>query len=309
MLQKQAYQLFNHEIEHWQLAKDKYADLGTSISKRFHFGDFSVDVTCNPARMRSTLADVKQRLERMRTLPNNAQSAAAFDEIDKKCFLCAELRPKEQQSVEVGHFELLVNPYPIFPIHFTIAHKCHTPQLIVPYFADFLNFTKSLPDFAVFYNGANCGASAPFHAHFQAAEKKYFKVIKDYATLKPSNFDTIEQSKVHTLKIFKNYLRKAFIISTSDKERAKEVFIKYFGQYIDDNMLNIIGCFDAGHYTIFIFPRKKFRPTQFFEEDENKRLAISPASVEMSGCFVTIFKEHFDRMTKADVVDIFEQIS
>lgn len=309
MLQQQVYRLFNHEIEHWQLAKDKYADLASSVSKRFHFGDFSIDVACNPARMRSTLADVRQRLERMRSLPNNSLSAAAFDDTDKKCFLCAELRPKEQQAVELGDFEILVNPYPIFPMHFTIAHKCHTPQLIVPYFADFLNFAKNLPDFAIFYNGANCGASAPFHAHFQAAEKRYFNVIKDYATLNTSNFDTIEESDVHTLKSFKNYLRKAFVISTTDEEMAKAVFIKYFEQYIEDNMINVIGCFDDGRYTIFVFPRKKFRPTQFYESDENKQLAISPASVEMSGCFVTIFKEHFDRMTKAEVMDIYKQIS
>lgn len=307
MLQEQAYRLFEYEIEHWQLARDKYADLSKSITKKFDFDDFSIDIACNPARMRSTLADVKQRLEKMRTMPNNSSSVAT--DAEDKCFLCSDVRPHNQQYVEVGDFDLLVNPYPIFPIHFTIAHKSHTPQLIVPYFDDFLYFVKNLPDFAVFYNGANCGASAPLHAHFQAAEKKYFNILKDYQTLPDQYFETIETTKDSRLQTIKNYLRVAFCISTTNAKEAKAIFVKHFESYIEANMLNVIGCYEMGRYMIFVFPRKQFRPTQFFEEDETKRLAISPASVEMSGCFVTIFKEHFDRMSKEQVTDIFRQIS
>jgi len=170
MLQQRVYNLFDSEIEDWQLARDKYADLQKSVSKRFCFGDFHIDVTCNPARMRSTMAAIKQRLDTMRTLPNSLNCLPSEDR--DKCFLCTDLRPKEQRYIEVGNFQILVNPYPIFPKHFTIAHKQHTPQVIVPYFDDFLYFAKNITDFAIFYNGANCGASAPFHAHFQAAAQK-----------------------------------------------------------------------------------------------------------------------------------------
>ena len=57
MLQQQAYRLFYSEIENWQLAKDKYSDLKASVSKRLEFGDFGVDIVCNPARIRSTIAE------------------------------------------------------------------------------------------------------------------------------------------------------------------------------------------------------------------------------------------------------------
>ena len=307
MLQQRVYNLFDSEIEDWQLARDKYADLQKSVSKRFCFGDFHIDVTCNPARMRSTMAAIKQRLDTMRTLPNSLNCLPSEDR--DKCFLCTDLRPKEQKYIEVGNFQILVNPYPIFPKHFTIAHKQHTPQVIVPYFDDFLYFAKNITDFAIFYNGANCGASAPFHAHFQAAEKRYFNVITDYKNLPPSYFETVESTRTVDVKSFKNYLRQAFCISTSDETAAKATFRQMFEAHIEANMLNVICCFEEGQYRIFVFPRKKFRPTQFFEEDETKRLAISPASVEMSGHFVTIFKEHFDRINKDEILDIYRQIS
>ena len=302
-MQNIVYQLFNSEIEHWQLAKEKYAELEKSVSKSFDFGGFAIDVVCNPARIRSTLANVKQHLEKLRNSPEQTQ---IFDE---KCFLCADVRPKEQQSVDVNDFQILINPYPIFPKHFTIAHKQHTPQLLVPYFADFLHFAHNLPDFAVFYNGANCGASAPNHAHFQAAEKQYFNVISDYKNLHENYLEIIEQNEKFTLKSFKNYLRNAFCIETKDEKTAQKIFEKYFDNYIKDNMLNVICVYENGKYLIFVFPRKRFRPTQFYEENEETRLAISPASVEMSGRFVTIFQEHFNKISKDDIIDIYKQIS
>jgi len=302
-MQNLVYQLFDSEIEHWELAKEKYAELEKSISKTFDFNDFSVDVVCNSARMRSTMANIRQRLEQQRLMPEKTHIP------DDKCFLCAESRPAEQQSVDAGDFQVLVNPFPIFPKHFTIVHKLHTPQLLVPYFADFLYFAKKLPDFAIFYNGANCGASAPYHAHFQAAEKSYFRVLKDYKNLPENYFEIIEKNENFTLKLFKNYLRKAFCIETASGQTAKKVFEENFAEYIENNMLNVICAFENGKYFIFVFPRKKFRPTQFYEENEDKRLAISPASVEMSGTFVTVFNEHFDRISKNDIIDIYRQIS
>lgn len=307
MLQQQVYRLFDSEIEHWQLAHDKYACLEKSLNKQFDFGDFRIDITCNPARMRSTLADVQRRLEQMRSAPNSL-NVLPFEREDK-CFLCQDVRPNGQKYIEIGDFQILVNPYPIFPKHFTIAHKRHIPQLIVPYFAEFLYFAEQMTDFAIFYNGANCGASAPFHTHFQSAERRYFNVINDYKNLPEQYFDIVENSEHITVKRFRNYLRQVVCISASDTEKAKEVFVRMFSSHIEANMLNVVCCFEEGRYLIFVFPRKKFRPTQFFEDDEQKRLAISPASVELSGRFVTIFEDHFDRITKDEIIDIYEQIS
>ncbi len=311
MLQQKVYELFDSEINNWSLAKEKYYELSRSLSKRYNFAGYSVEVVCNSARLRSTLSDVKERLEKMRTSNDQEAVKTSFMPVndENRCFLCNEVRPQEQQSIDINGFKILVNPYPIFPKHFTIAHDSHIPQIITPHFRDMLLFAKDLPDFAVFYNGANCGASAPHHAHFQAGEKQYFNVIKDYDNLKDTNISTVESGEDYRIEKFDQYLRKAFCISTECQDTAQKVFVDFFAKEIADNMLNVICCYYQPEYRIFVFPRKNFRPTQFFEEDENKRLAISPASVEMSGRFVTIFQEHFDRITEADIIDIYQQIS
>jgi len=38
-------------------------------------------------------------------------------------------------------------------------------------------------------------------------------------------------------------------------------------------------------------------------------LMVSPATVEMSGIFITPVEEHFRRITRQDVVDILDQVS
>lgn len=111
----------------------------------------------NPARALSTLARV------------DAASIAA-----RPCFLCRCHRPSIQAAAPLlgGRYELLVNPYPIFPLHFTIAATAHEPQSITApgRLADMMALAAMMPGMAVFYNGPGAGASAPDHFHFQAVE-------------------------------------------------------------------------------------------------------------------------------------------
>ncbi len=58
---------------------------------------------------------------------NPARIVSTGAKIDKKtlgerpCFLCEQNRPKEQMTKQIDeHFHLLVNPFPILPVHFTI---------------------------------------------------------------------------------------------------------------------------------------------------------------------------------------------
>lgn len=307
MLQEEAYRLFESEIQHWELARSKYEEMTKGDYKSFSFGDFSIEVVCNPARIRSTAAAVNSIMEKMRK--TDAPFLIRPSNNEHTCFLCSDIRPKEQHAIRVRDFDLLVNPYPIFPIHFTIAHIKHQKQEILPYFDDYLYFVRELPNFGVFFNGANCGASAPFHIHFQAAEKQNFSIIGDFENMNKEHFQIVKTTDNCRIVEIKNYLRKAFCIEGSKEEEIKNLFADFFKENIAQNMLNIISHYDNGVYKVFIFPRKKFRPTQFYEKDMTKNLCISPASVEMSGRIVTIFPEHFNRLTKEDIVDIYNQIS
>ena len=88
---------------------------------------------------------------------------------DRPCFLCEANRPKEQTKKSVdSRFDLLVNPYPILPIHFTIPSVKHEPQRIRENYGEIHKLLEEYPEMMVFYNGPKCGTSAPDHAHFQA---------------------------------------------------------------------------------------------------------------------------------------------
>ena len=71
-------------------------------------------------------------------------------------------------------------------------------------------------------------------------------------------------------------------------------------------MMNVVCLYRDGRWYLFVIPRGAFRPWQYTAEGD-KQLLVSPATVEVSGLFITPVKEHFERITKDDVVDILKQ--
>lgn len=75
--------------------------------KDIPFDGFNIKVQFNPARIVSSSAKV------------DTQSLK-----ERKCFLCAANRPEIQVGLPFGDkYEVLINPFPIFPRHLTIPDK------------------------------------------------------------------------------------------------------------------------------------------------------------------------------------------
>ncbi len=121
------------------------------------------NVQFNPARAVSTAAKT------------DAASIA-----QRPCFLCDVNRPPQQLHIEWEDLQVLVNPYPIFPGHLTIAAKKHQPQTMSGRAAQMRRLSRELPGYTVFFNGAKCGASAPDHFHFQAVPSRYMRIPRRY---------------------------------------------------------------------------------------------------------------------------------
>jgi ATP adenylyltransferase/5',5'''-P-1,P-4-tetraphosphate phosphorylase II len=287
--------LFHHELANWPLARTNYEGLKTVQTKVFSFGDYDVKVQFNPARIVSSGAKV------------DAKTIA-----ERKCFLCAENRPAEQTSVEFGDYEILVNPFPIFPEHFTIAHKKHQPQQILSYFADMLKLAQAMDDYLVFYNGPQCGASAPDHLHFQAGTKDFLPLVDDYKRLKNTYVDLLVTTESHQLFLMKNYLRTVYCIESYKIESAKDAFEKLYhhfqGESDDEPLMNIVCFFEENKWYVFVLPRKAFRPWQYTAEGD-EQLLVSPATVEMCGVFITPIEAHFNKISKEDIQSVFKQVS
>lgn len=105
----EAEALLRRQLREWPLIADNYKALQTLCMRTVEVGGVSVRLQYNPARIRSTASKVD-----------------AISLSERPCFLCDTNRPVEQLSLPIGgRYKLLVNPYPIFPRHFT-APFCRT---------------------------------------------------------------------------------------------------------------------------------------------------------------------------------------
>lgn len=290
--------LIREQKANWTLLQDNYAGLDLTESKSFSFGQFQIVAQFNPERMRSSAAKTDEQSIRRRA-----------------CFLCGSNRPKEQRGIDVnGKYTILVNPFPIFPEHLTIPLNEHLPQNIEPYFPDMLQLSRQLPEFTVFYNGPQCGASAPDHFHFQAGTQKIMPVDREIGKILTLYGEILFQDKQTTIQaVGKEYLRKLIFISSTSKTETARHFryildtLKERGQE-GEPMMNILSGYEKGRWRVIIFPRDKQRPWQFFAEGD-KQILMSPASVEFGGFSILPGKEDFDKLSKDDLNDIFSQVT
>lgn len=290
-------QFAKEQQESWPLAAAGFKGLGKVGEKQFDFGDFVIKSQFNPERIRSSAAKV------------DAKSVA-----ERRCFLCMQNLPAEQKAISCGgDFQILVNPFPIFHSHFTIVSAIHTNQLLVPNIGEMLRISKLMEGFTLFYNGPECGASAPDHLHFQAGENGFLPIDWEYEGIKNSG-ELLFANESTEIRAFENYLRKMISVQTVSLENGTEI-IRFFTEKFhllqpekSEPMLNVICSFENGKWIIHLFPRKLHRPSQFFAEGD-AQILISPASVDFGGVFILPRKEDFDKITAADIAGIFKQVT
>ena len=296
-IQEQVNELFEQQLSVWEMARNNFEGLKTVQIREFDFDGFGVKVQFNPARMVSSGAKVDARTIAQR-----------------KCFLCAANRPEIQRGIEWRDYDILINPFPIFTRHLTIPRREHVDQQLVPYISDMFDLARELTDFVVFYNGPKCGASAPDHMHFQAGNADFLPLVGDYFNLKAKGKCTmhnaqftIDGADIYTID---DYLRVVYCVESADKDALREAFMKLYNLWVKEDgvepMMNVVCLYREGRWYLFVIPRGAFRPWQYTAEGD-KQLLVSPATVEVSGLFITPVKEHFERITKEDVVDILSQ--
>ena len=291
-------ELIKQQKESWELARTNYAGLSKIESKTFRYEDFSIVAQFNPERIRSSAAKT------------DAQSIKK-----RPCFLCAQNRPSEQIGIDFREkYTLLVNPYPIFQKHLTIALNEHLAQNITPYFSDMLDLSKALPEFTLFYNGAECGASAPDHFHFQAVNRNQMSIDLEIENITNTYGEELFRNKATTINaVGENYLRNLIRIQSSS---AKEIAFHVLNlldslktrNHDEEPMVNILCSYKNDEWNVTVFPRDKQRPSQFFAQGD-EQILISPAAVELGGVAIVPRKEDFVKITKDQLTDIYRQVT
>jgi ATP adenylyltransferase/5',5'''-P-1,P-4-tetraphosphate phosphorylase II len=265
-------QLFDEQLLNWKLVQDNYQALELVKTKTLFVDGREYKVQYNPARIVSSAAKV------------DAQSIK-----ERKCFLCAENQPPEQKGIPFNErYTILINPYPIFPHHLTIPSIEHTTQRIALRFCDMLDLAQQLDNYAIFYNGPKCGASAPDHFHFQAGNKGFLPIEKNRRVYNAINIESDNKEKL--LDRFRQ-------IYDAMKQKTEE----------DEPMMNILVWYEFAQWIVCIFPRKKHRPACYNAEGE-ANLLISPAAVDLGGVFITPLEKDFFKITAKDIIQILKEI-
>lgn len=243
-----------------------------------------------------------------------ASSGAAVDgeSIRKRpCFLCEGNLPFGQQALlYLKKYFILCNPAPIFNRHFTIAAIEHRPQEIASSITDLLYLACDLsPEYAVFYNGPACGASAPDHLHFQACPAENFPLLDAIFSLPPIN-------GLSPVRYFqpKNLDRTVIAVTAEDSGKAAEHFLHllYTAKKIlntaAEPMINLICTKTSACLRMIAFLRGKHRPDAYFAPGE-KRIFISPGAVDMAGTIITPQEADFNRLDEKTIRTIYREVS
>lgn len=283
------------QLAAWPMAAANFEALLTVEVKEIDLPGWNVKVQFNPARAVSSSAKV------------DAASLKA-----RKCFLCRENRPEVQTAIPWldGKYEILINPFPIFPRHLTIPATDHTPQRIAGRIADMLLLAHELEDYTVFYNGPRCGASAPDHMHFQAGNSDFLTINE---ALEGAELKNLASEGGATLALCDSLPVKVFVIDTPAGRRddAANIFERLYKALpcstAEEPMMNLLAYTTPIGVRLVVIPRKKHRPSFYGTEGENTML-LSPASVDMGGVFITPMKKDFEKLDKSIILNVFNEL-
>jgi len=287
--------LFDSQLSEWDLARDNYRQLENVKVRKIFFAEFETVVQFNPGRITSSAAKV------------DASSIEA-----RPCFLCEKNRPAQQRGISFEQgYTILINPFPIFRRHLTIVSDTHTDQRIAGNFMTMLRLAEALPDYVIFYNGPQCGASAPDHLHFQAGNKGFLLIEDD---IRSKSLCRKEEADHDTeLWLWQKYGRGIMTLRGPDKASLSAAFDNFYSRFAltqrdkPEPMLNILASYSNGTWIIHVIPRKLHRPACYFAEGKDKIL-LSPASVDLGGVLITPREEDFVKITSADISGIFMQV-
>ena len=286
---------FDRQLRLWPETRERYRELNHVETRELNVGTSTFEVQFNPARIRSTGATITK------------EAVAA-----RPCFLCRKNRPLEQLTKILDvDYELLVNPYPILPMHFTIPSCRHHPQQIRGMYGEMIQLLAHYPELMVFYNGPLCGASAPDHAHLQAGTSGILPIQKEWQRLSRNLTEVARRGDDATLNVLEDYPCPALAIKSRSRRGSERMFAMLYHalpKMTDQSepMMNIVAWHIDDEFVSVVFPRKKHRPDCYFKTGDGQ-LLISPGALDMSGYLITPRREDYERITPEAAEEILKE--
>lgn len=311
------------QLSVWPMAASNFRDLKNVETRSLEVGGLEVRLQHNPARIRSSAAKVDKASLQAR-----------------KCFLCSENRPQEQISMEFEgrkgrKYNILINPYPIFPEHLVIARNTHVPQSIWHRLPDMTDLARHHPLFTIFYNGPKCGASAPDHFHFQACPRGLMPLENDIDRLldekkagKPAETLTWLTS-VQDAELFHydKFTKGVFVLAATTSKSMSKLFYRLLDclpQRKDETepMFNLLAWYKPkpsqkiseishgrfGEYRAVLLARDKHRSHHYFTDGPD-HLTMSPGCADMAGLFIIPNTDDYQKLDPSMLESMLSEVS
>lgn len=297
---KELNKFIKDQLSVWQLASSNFRALKTAPSREVDVFGLKCRIQYNPRRVISSTADT---------------SPAAI--ASRKCFLCADNRPKEQfhlgfEGRKGRNYHIQINPYPIFRGHLVIVRDEHIPQEIWHHFPDMLDFAVRYKDYLVFYNGPSSGASAPDHLHFQAIPKHNLPledVVDEFLDHPGEPLATVKDASLYK---FDGYARGVFALKATTSKSLAKLFYRLLdctdrGKGEEEPMFNLYAYVKNGEYRTIVVMRSAKRSHHFYSEGAD-HLTISPGAADIAGLFVAPFREDYDKADTALLEELLSEV-
>ena len=221
----------------------------------------------------------------------------------RPCFLCESNRPAEQEAIQFGNYQILTNPYPIFPGHLTIVSLRHEPQRIAEHIDELLELAEAVLPYTLFYNGPECGASAPDHLHFQAADSDLFPIWNETTAREPieknGNICLFDSDPAFFL------IKGNGTDVAGGLRRLMMRLPKVEGS--PEPRVNLLSKSRNGQTELIVIPRAKHRPDCYGTGEG--QVLVSPGTIDMSGVVVAPRVADFNTLTTSQLQDIIDSVS
>ena len=287
------------QLSRWSLACDNYRALKNVRVREMEIGGINVKLQFNPARIISSAAKLNKE-----------------DLAKRKCFLCRDNRPQEQDMLKFEgrkgkKYHILVNPYPIFPEHLVISDVRHVDQSIWHRYIDMLDLARKYDGFTFFYNGPKSGASAPDHHHFQAAPKGMIPLCEDVDGCADLKYLTSAQDA--RLYSYQKFTTGVFVIRSETAKSAAKLFYRLLDcaetkEGDTEPQFNLFTYYTGNEFRSIVIFRSRHRSHHYFSEGPD-HLTMSPGCADMGGFFIVPVEAEFDRITPELLGEMVSEVS
>ena len=290
------------QVRRWPRLQASLALLDGVLVRQIPLGLRPLQLQYNPGREVSATAKVSDAEIRARP-----------------CFLCPHHLPAEEVGLPFGERLIwLANPAPVLPLHFTIVHREHRRQELLPVLAEALEMARAVAGrLEIFYNGPRSGASAPDHLHLQAVAAGR---LPDVAWVdsritrrespgrllgsRPGLQVTADRDADRCLLVFHGEpaaVEEGLVLAM----RTRESLGGYEGW---EPPLNLVLRSDGASVTALLYLRGAHRPACFFADEPDRRI-VSPGAVDVAGLAITPRRSDFDVLDAPAMGAIFSECS